>query len=168
MEIGQFKFDEAVNDLVGRIVTRKFRFPYLIMRKMTNRQSDNAPVFEIIDTNEFGEELQLGLVFERRTRANNDIFLSGYLDDPSFPEEINVALFGNEQEGFVVQWRRERERDGQGGGSANGQRPGTGYGQRTGGGGQRQGRGGGFAGGSTAGPGGEYVGGRSLDDDVPF
>ncbi|WP_150293600.1 DUF736 domain-containing protein [Sphingobium estronivorans] len=163
MKIGSFKFDERVGDIIGKIATRRMRFPYLIMKRVEDRQSDSAPVYEIYETNEAGDEIQIGVVWERRMKSNDELFLSGMIDDPSFREPLPIALFGDETNGFDVQWRRERERDAQG----------SGFGNRTSG-GQRQGgfggrSGGGFSGGSTAGPGGEYTGnGRGLDDEVPF
>ncbi|MFJ5932713.1 DUF736 domain-containing protein [Sphingomonas sp. TX0543] len=159
MKIGSFKFDERVGDLVGKIATREMRFPYLIMRKVTDRQSDSAPVYEMYETSQSGDEIQIGVVWERRMRANDEVFLSGMIDDPSFAVPLPIALFGDEHDGFDVQWRREREREPQGFGS------GGGFGQRGNGGGRR----GAFSGGSTAGPGGEYTGApRGLDDEVPF
>lgn len=163
MKIGSFKFDERASDIIGKIATRELRFPYLIMRRVEDRQSDSAPVYEIYETNRSGDEIQIGVVWERKMRSSSEVFLSGMVDDPSFREPLPIALFGDETNGFDVQWRRERERDGQGSGSA-GRGPG---GQRQGG---FAGRGGnGFAGGSTAGLGGEYTGvNRSLDDEMPF
>ena len=159
MKIGSFKFDERVGDLVGKIATREMRFPYLIMRKVADRQSDSAPVYEMYETSQAGDEIQIGVVWERRMRSNDEMFLSGMIDDPSFAVPLPIALFGDEQDGFDVQWRREREREPQGFGG------GGGFGQRGNGGGRR----GGFSGGSTAGPGGEYTGGaRGLADEVPF
>lgn len=166
MKIGNFKFDERVSDIVGKIATREMRFPYLIMRRVEDRQSDSAPVYEIYETNRAGDEIQIGVVWERKMRTNSEVFLSGMIDDPSFSVPLPIALFGDETNGFDVQWRREREREAQGGGF------GGGSGQRQNG--ARQGgfsgrSGSGFAGGSTAGAGGEYTGnGRSLDDEVPF
>jgi uncharacterized protein (DUF736 family) len=163
MKIGSFKFDERASDIIGKIVTRELRFPYLIMRRVEDRQSDSAPVYEIYETNRAGDEIQIGVVWERKMQRNDEVFLSGIIDDPSFSVPLAIALFGDETNGFDVQWRREREREGQGGSFGarfgNGQRQG-GFGGRTGG---------GFSGGSTAGPGGEYTaGGRSLDDEIPF
>jgi len=155
MKIGSFKFDERASDIIGKIATREMRFPYLIMRRVEDRQSDSAPVYEIYETNRAGDEIQIGVVWERKMRSNDEVFLSGMVDDPSFREPLPIALFGDETNGFDVQWRREREREAQGGG----------FGGRSNG-GQRQG---GFSGGSTAGAGGEYTGGgRGLDDEVPF
>jgi uncharacterized protein (DUF736 family) len=160
MKIGSFKFDERASDIVGKIATRTMRFPYLIMRRVEDRQSDTAPVYEIYETSPAGDEIQIGVVWERKMRANDEVFLSGMIDDPSFREPLPIALFGDETTGFDVQWRRERERDAQP--MAIG-----GRGARSGGFGGRQGNG--FAGGSTAGAGGEYMGGdRSLDNEVPF
>src|SRR3546814_11946003 len=79
-------------------------------------------------------------------RSNDEVFLSGMVDDPSFREPLPIALFGDETNGFDVQWRRERERDSPGGGFGGR----SGSGQRSGGFGGRSG--GGFSGGSTAGP----------------
>ncbi|SEJ91634.1 Uncharacterized conserved protein, DUF736 family [Sphingobium sp. AP50] len=164
MKIGSFKFDERMNDIVGKIATRELHFPNLIMRKVTDRQSDTAPLYELFETNRAGDEIQIGVVWERKMTRSEEKFLSGMIDDPSFREPLPIALFGSERDGFDVQWRREREREPQGGG----------FGGRSGG-SQRQGgyggqQGGGFSGGSTAGVGGEYTGGgaRDLDDEVPF
>lgn len=163
MKIGSFKFDERVSDIVGKIATRELRFPYLIMRRVEDRQSDSAPVYEIYETNRAGDEIQIGVVWERKMRSNDEVFLSGMIDDPSFREPLPIALFGDETNGFDVQWRRERDREAQGngfGGRTGGGNRGGGFGGRSGG---------GFSGGSTAGAGGEYTGnGRSLDDEVPF
>jgi uncharacterized protein (DUF736 family) len=161
MKIGNFKFDERASDIIGKIATREMRFPYLIMRRVEDRQSDSTPVYEIYETNRAGDEIQIGVVWERKMRANDEVFLSGMIDDPSFREPLPIALFGDETNGFDVQWRREREAQGGGfGGRNGGGRSGGGFGGRTGS---------GFSGGSTAGAGGEYTGGgRSLDDEVPF
>ncbi|QJU60639.1 DUF736 domain-containing protein [Sphingomonas sp. AP4-R1] len=163
MKIGSFKFDERASDIIGKIATRELRFPYLIMRRVEDRQSDSAPVYEIYETSRAGDEIQIGVVWERKMRSNDEVFLSGMVDDPSFREPLPIALFGDETNGFDVQWRREREREAQGGGFGGR----LGGGQRSGGFGGRSG--GGFSGGSTAGPDGGYTGnGRSLDDEVPF
>src|SRR3546814_8920500 len=96
-------------------------------------------------------------------RSNDEVFLSGMVDDPSFREPLPIALFGDETHGFDVPWRRERARDSQGGGFGGR----SGSGQRSGGFGGRSG--GGFSGGSPAGPDGGYPGGaRTLEDAVPF
>src|SRR3546814_15474751 len=92
------------------------RFPYLIMRRVEDRQSDSAPVYEIYETNRASDEIQIGVVWERRMKSNDEVFLSGMVDDPSFREPLPIALFGDETNGFDVQWRRERERDSQAGG----------------------------------------------------
>lgn len=163
MKIGFFKLDEQSNEMTGKVVTRTLRFPYLILRRPDDRRSDNAPVFEIFEPTGAGDEAQVGVVWERRMKDRDELFLSGMIDDPSFREPLPIALFGTELDGFDVQWRREREREPQGfGGNGNS------FGQRRTGGGQRQ-NGGGFAGGSTVGANGEYVGARrDLDDEVPF
>src|SRR3546814_7729299 len=98
-------------------------------------------------SSDLGDEIQIGVVWERRMKSKDEVFLSGMVDDPSFREPLPIALFGDETNGFDVQWRRERERDSQGGGFGGR----SGSGQRSGGFGGRSG--GGFSGGSTAGSG---------------
>src|SRR3546814_13680276 len=146
MKIGSFKFDERASDIIGKIATREMRFPYLIMRRVEDRQSDSAPVYEIYETNRAGDEIQIGVVWERRMKSNDEVFLSGMVDDPSFREPLHIAIFGDETNGFDVQWRRERERVRQSGGfggrSGSGTRPG-GVGGRSGGGFRSEGRSGG-------------------------
>lgn len=160
MKIGFFKLDQQSNEIVGKIITRTMRFPFLILRRPVDSRSDNPPVFEIYEPTDAGDEVQIGALWSRDMKDRPDKFLGGNIDDPSFREPLPIALFGDEFEGFDVQWRREREREPQTGNSA--------FGQQRRGGGQRS-NGGGFAGGSTAGQHGEYVGaGRSLDDEVPF
>src|SRR3546814_10859652 len=105
MKIGIFKFDERASDIIGKIATREMRFPYLIMRRVEDRQSDSAPVYEIYETNRAGDEIQIGVVWERRMKSNDEVFLSGMVDDPSFREPLPIALFGDETNGFDVQWR---------------------------------------------------------------
>ncbi len=167
MKIGNFVPAQNGDYFEGKIVTRTQRFPHLIMRRPAQVLSDQAAAFEIFETNNFGEEVQVGAAWERRRKANQELFYAGMIDDPSFSEAIPIALFGDEREGFAAQWRREREPfDGDGFRSGGNPQParGGGFGQR------RDTRGGGFSGGSTAGPGGEYVGGsrQELDDTVPF
>lgn len=160
MKVGYFKLDEQTNHMTGKIVTRTLQFPYLILRRPDDRRSDNAPVFEIFEPTDSGDEAQVGVVWERDMRDRDEKFLSGMIDDPSFREPLPIALFGTELDGFDVQWRREREREPQTFGGSQGQRRNTGGQRRTSG---------GFAGGSTAGANGQYVGaGRDLDDEVPF
>lgn len=168
MKIGTFSLNEQTNEIEGRIITRTLRFPLLILRRPEDRGSDRSPVFEIFEPNPAGELVGIGAVWERRTRQNDEVFLSGMIDDFSFPEPLPIALFGDELKGFDVQWRREREQQPAYGNPGYGA-GGNGYGQRRSGQGQRQTMGG-FAGGSTAGANGEYTGGmaRSLDDEVPF
>lgn len=169
MKIGDFIKAQAGDHFEGKVVTRTQRFPHLIMRRPVQVLSDQAAAFEIFEQNNYGEEVQVGAVWERRRKANNELFYAGMIDDPSFSEALPIALFGNEREGFAVQWRRERDTfDGDGFRNPQPTRGGGGggFGRRD----TRGGFSGGFSGGSTAGPGGEYVPGsrQDLDDDVPF
>ena len=172
MKIGFFKMDNQSDELVGKIVTRTLRFPYLIMRPVVEIRSESTPKFEIFEPNSMGEEVQIGAVWSNKMNKRDEDFLAGMIDDPSFPEKLPIALFGDELNGFDVNWRRERDpqsfsSSSYGGGNAYGGN-GGGFSQPRRTGGQRQ-NGGGFAGGSTASANGEYVGaGRGLDDEVPF
>jgi uncharacterized protein (DUF736 family) len=133
------------------------------LRKPEESYSEYPPVYEIFEPNNMGEEVNIGAVWERKMKASGQVFLGGNIDDPSFPEPLPIALFGDEFKGFEVKWRRERGYPLAVNVTGNG---GNGQQRRTGG--QRP-SGGGFPGGSTAGPGGEYVGaGGGLDDDIPF
>src|SRR3546814_15291656 len=94
MKIGSFKFDERASDIIGKIATREMRFPYLIMRRVEDRQSDSAPVYEIYETNRASDEIQIGVVWERRMKSNDEVFLSGMVDDPSFRERSEERRVG--------------------------------------------------------------------------
>src|SRR3546814_14221215 len=60
-------------------------------------QSDSAPVYDSYETNRAGDEIQIGVVWERRMKSNDEVFLSGMVDDPSFREPLPIALFGDER-----------------------------------------------------------------------
>src|SRR3546814_19255661 len=102
MKIGSFKFDERASDIIGKIATREMRFPYLIMRRVEDRQSDTAPVYEIYETNRAGDEIQIGVVWERRRKSNDEVFLSGMVEHPTFSAPLTLALFGDETNGLSV------------------------------------------------------------------
>ncbi|WP_263588831.1 DUF736 domain-containing protein [Sphingopyxis sp. GC21] len=171
MKIGTFSLNEQTNEITGSIFTRALHLPFLILRSVEARQDGAAsdrqpPVFEIFEPSPVGIDIQVGAVWIRNIRNSKDTFLSGMIDDPSFAEPLPIALFGDELNGFDVQWRREREQQPQFRQARGGM--GGGYPQRRTGQPQRQN--GGFPGGSTADMNGDYVGAasRDLDQEVPF
>jgi uncharacterized protein (DUF736 family) len=171
MKIGDFIPSKEGDHFDGKVVTRTMRFPRLIMRRVTQVLSGRSAVFEIFEFNQYNEEVQVGAVWERSRRSNGELLLIGLIDDPSFSDGLPFALFGDERDGYVINWRREREQfeaDNYRSGNsqpARGGGFGGGFGQRRGAfGGQR-----GFSGGSTAGPNGQYVpSGDDLDEQPPF
>src|SRR3546814_16204648 len=86
MKIGSFKFDERASDIIGKIATREMRFPYLIMRRVEDRQSDSAPVYEIYEKNRPGDEIQIAVVWARCLKSHAAVFMSGRGDDRNVRE----------------------------------------------------------------------------------
>lgn len=153
MNIGEFSLRNG--RLLGSIATRTIDLPRLGLRPV---QSDNerAPVFEIVALNVGNRWVQIGALWENTSNTTGEAFLQGSIDDPSLPEAVSIALFGNDEEGYRVAWRRPQRRD-DFGPAIRTSRPASG------------GDGGGF-GESTAGPDGQQTQafGADLDDEVPF
>lgn len=167
MNIGEFKMING--RLMGWIATRTIDLPRLYLRKVES-SNDRAPAFEIGALNVGNRVVQVGALWQAVARnTTGEVFLQGSIDDPSLPEPLPIALFGNLEEGFRVAWRRPQRRDdffapsrGQRGDDA-GMSDGSGdMGDRDG------------FGGSTAGADGTLVGaggageGPLVDDDIPF
>ena len=96
MKIGFFKDAGEDKSIIGKIITRSLRFPYLVLRRVENPMSDKAPVYEIFERVQGDDEIQIGAVWERRMKATNDVFLTGLIDDPSMAEPLQIALFGSD------------------------------------------------------------------------
>jgi uncharacterized protein (DUF736 family) len=109
MNIGEFKI---VNGrLLGWIATRNMDLPRLGLRKVES-SNERAPVFEILALNVGNRWVQVGALWEAFAKnTTGEAFLQGSIDDPSLPEPLPIALFGDDAEGFRVAWRRQQPRD---------------------------------------------------------
>lgn len=155
MNIGEFKI---VNGrIIGWIATRTIDLPKLGLRKVDSAHA-MAPVFEILALNVGNRWVQIGALWEAVAKnTTGELFLQGSIDDPSLGEPLPIALFGNEEEGYRVAWRRKQPRDAFG--PSRSADSGRDYSPR----------GEGGFGGSTAGDdGGLMEAGTSLDQEIPF
>ncbi|AOR80843.1 DUF736 domain-containing protein (plasmid) [Novosphingobium resinovorum] len=153
MNIGEFK---VVNGrTLGWIATRTIDLPQLGLRPVES-EHERAPLFEILALNVGNRWVQVGALWEAVARnSTGEAFLQGSIDDPSLSEPLSIALFGNEEDGFRVAWRRQQPRDVFAPVIRGGQR-------RDGGGDVGFGE-------STAAPGGDLVGaGAGFDDEIAF
>jgi uncharacterized protein (DUF736 family) len=154
MNIGEFK--QSNGRLLGSIATRTIDLPRLGLRPVEST-NDKAPVFEIVALNVGNRWVQVGALWEAVAKhTTGEVFLQGTIDDPSLAEPLPIALFGADEEGFRVAWRRPQRRDDFGPAIRTSRRDYPAEEQ------------GGF-GDSTAGATGGLAGaGTDLDDEVPF
>jgi uncharacterized protein (DUF736 family) len=157
MNIGEFS--KVNGRLMGSIATRTIDLPRIGLRPVES-QNDKAPLYEVVALNVGKRWVQIGALWEATSNSSGEIFLQGSLDDPSLPEPLPIALFGTDDEGYRVAWRRPQRRDDFGTASRSARRD------------YDQGGDGGF-GGSTAGSDGGLMEGTGqspadLDDEVPF
>lgn len=153
MNIGEFKLSNG--RLLGSIATRTIDLPRLGLRPVES-DNDRAPAFEIVALNVGNRWVQVGALWEATSNSTGEVFLQGSIDDPSLPEPLPIALFGSQDDGMRVAWRRPQRRDDFGPVVRNGRGMDGGDGQ------------GGF-GDSTAGSGGELMGQDQLEGDhIPF
>lgn len=159
MNIGEFR--NVNGRLLGSIATRTIDLPRLGLREVEST-NDRAPVYEILALNVGNRWVQIGALWEAVAKnTTGEVFLQGSIDDPSLPEPLPIALFGSDEEGFRVAWRRPQPRDA--------------FAPLNRGGPRRDDEGaasGGF-GDSTAGADGVMMGGAlgagtELDDEIPF
>jgi uncharacterized protein (DUF736 family) len=153
MNIGEFK--QSNGRLMGSIATRTIDLPRLGLRPVQS-DNDRAPVFEIVALNVGNRWVQVGALWEAIAKhSTGEAFLQGTIDDPSLAEPLPVALFGNDDEGYRVAWRRPQRRDDFGPAIRSTRR-------------EPEDAAGGF-GDSTAGTDGGLMGADTeLDDQVPF
>lgn len=158
MNIGEFKLNNG--RLLGSIATRTIDLPRLGLRPVES-DNDRAPLFEIVALNVGNRWVQIGALWEAVAKnTTGEVFLQGSIDDPSLPEPLPIALFGNEADGMRVAWRRPQRRDDFGPAIRTSRRdyadePESGFGD------------------STAGTDGALMGtgaggGTLVDEDVPF
>ena len=160
MNIGEFK--NVNGRLMGSIATRTIDLPRIGLRPVES-QNVKAPVFEVVALNVGRRWVQIGALWEAASNATGEVFLQGSLDDPSLPEALPIALFGSDEEGYRVAWRRQQMRD-DFGPAVRGQR-------RDYAGGEGGSGGSGGFGESTAGADGGLSGDVSregLDEEIPF
>ena len=107
MNIGEFK--NVNGQLIGSIATAAIHLPRLGLKPI---QSDNAkaPKFEVVTLNAGRRWVQIGAVWEAASNSSGELFLQGSIDDPSFAAPLQVACFGNVEEGYRVAWTRNRRR----------------------------------------------------------
>ncbi|MFK4872207.1 DUF736 domain-containing protein [Novosphingobium sp. ZW T3_23] len=159
MNIGEFQLRNG--RLMGSIATRTIDLPHLGLRPIES-ENDRAPIYEIVALNVGNRWVQIGALWEAVARnTTGEAFLQGSIDDPSLPEPLPIALFGTEQEGLRVAWRRPQRRDDFGSATRTGRRDYEG--------GSEGSAGGGF-GDSTADGDGSLSGslGEELDDEIAF
>jgi uncharacterized protein (DUF736 family) len=154
MNIGEFKLSNGRR--MGWIATRTIDLPRLGLRPIES-DNDKAPVYEIVALNVGNRWVQVGALWEAVAKhTTGEIFLQGTIDDPSLAEPLSIALFGTDEDGFRVAWRRPQRRDDFGAAVRTGRRDYAGEQE------------GGF-GDSTAGTDGGLVGaGAPVDEDIPF
>lgn len=153
MNIGEFNVRNG--RLLGSIATRTIDLPRLGLRPVES-DNDRAPVYEIVALNVGNRWVQLGALWEAVAKhTTGEIFFQGSIDDPSLPEPLPIALFGNDEDGYRVAWRRPQRRDDFGPAVRSTRRA---YG------GEEQG---GF-GDSTAGNDGALMTDQPVDDEIPF
>lgn len=104
--IGTFKKDGAGFTGTIQTLTLKAKVTFDPLEK----RNGNAPdyrAFHIAD--DFTSEI--GAAWKKTSKEGAE-YLSGNIDDPSFPERINVRLVktGSEQ-GYTLYWERQKTRD---------------------------------------------------------
>lgn len=153
MNIGEFKVQSG--RLLGSIATRTIDLPRLGLRPVES-DNDRAPVYEIVALNVGNRWVQVGALWEAVAKhTTGEVFFQGSIDDPSLPEPLPIALFGNDEDGYRVAWRRPQRRDDFGPAVRSSRRDYAGDEQ------------GGF-GASTAGNDGALTDDQPVDDEVPF
>ncbi len=76
-----------------------------------NPPSGMAPAYKIYAFGSLGQETAVGagwLKTKRKSDGTDFEFLSLTIDDPSFPDKLNIAAFKNNQGGWDITWRRRQ------------------------------------------------------------
>jgi uncharacterized protein (DUF736 family) len=75
------------------------------------KTNDLAPDYKIYALGVTGEMTEIGAAWRKTKQQIGDVefdFLSITIDDPSFPNTLNVAAFKNNQGGWDITWRRRQ------------------------------------------------------------
>ncbi|WP_068092377.1 DUF736 domain-containing protein [Novosphingobium rosa] len=163
MNIGEISVHNG--RLMGSIATRTIDLPRIGLRPVES-ENPRAPRYEVVALNVARRWVQIGALWEAAAKKSGESFLTGNIDDPSLPEPLPVALFGNDRDGYAIAWRRDTLRsDAPGGGFGS-----SNYDSQNPDGGRAFGGDDGGFGGSTAGADGSMS--RELepaeDDDIAF
>ena len=105
MNIGEFK--SVKGQLVGYIATQDMDLPKLGLRPVESA-NERAPKYEVVSLNIARRWIKLGALWEAVTNSTGEIFYQGAIEDPSFPTGLQIALFGNDDDGYRVVWSRPK------------------------------------------------------------
>jgi uncharacterized protein (DUF736 family) len=114
MNIGEFK--NVNGQLIGSIATAAIHLPRLGLKPIMSENA-KAPKYEVVTLNAGRRWVQIGAVWEAASNSTGELFLQGSVDDPSFAAPLQIACFGNPEEGYRVAWTRNRRRQAGFGGS---------------------------------------------------
>ena len=106
MNIGTFALKNG--QLIGSIATLTVDLARLGLRPV---ESDNekAPAFEIMALNVARKWVQVGALWEATSNSTGEVFYQGSLDDPSLPEKMAIMVFGDDEDGVVLDCEQGRE-----------------------------------------------------------
>ena len=99
-------------ELKGEIKTLQMRISIRLVENR-NKANDNAPTYIITSPTEDGD-IPIGAAWLQRKQQIGDVdfeFLSITIDDPSFPNSLNVAAFKNDNGGWDITWRRRQSKE---------------------------------------------------------
>ena len=75
------------------------------------KTSDQFPDYKIYAVGSMGQETVIGAAWKKtKHKLGDEIFefLSITIDDPSFPDKLNLAAFQNKEGGWDITWRRRQ------------------------------------------------------------
>lgn len=75
------------------------------------KDSDTAPDYNICTPGYSGSDIQIGAAWKKTKQQIGDVafeFLSITIDDPSFPNTLNVAAFKKDNGSYEITWRRRQ------------------------------------------------------------
>lgn len=101
---------EGRETLDGYVSTLHFNLKFEL-RPNKQKQSDNAPDYQIMAKNGFGDETSVGAVWIKTMGGFGDEpkqFFSMTFDDPSFEHSLNVAAFQADDTTWDIVWRRRQ------------------------------------------------------------